>query len=62
MPGASRAHACGHPDARRSHLVHHRPMADRDGDLAGAHCGGREHSETQQTCSTVGLLCIIHSP
>jgi hypothetical protein len=58
--GGEQAHACGHPDARRAHLVHHRPVVDRDGDLAGAHCGGREHSETQKTCSTAGPLCIIH--
>jgi hypothetical protein len=60
--GGEQAHACGHPDARRAHLVHHRPVVDRDGDLAGAHCGGREHSDTQKTCSTAGPLCIIHAP
>ena len=58
--GGEQAHACGHPDARRAHLVHHRPVVDRDGDLAGAHCGGRDHSDTQQTCSTAGPLCFIH--
>jgi hypothetical protein len=60
--GGKQSHACGHPDARRAHLVHHRPVVDRDGDRAGAHSGGREHAETQKTCSTAGPLCIIHSP
>src|SRR5882724_1685641 len=60
--GGEQAHACGHPDAHRAHLVHHRPVVDRDGDLAGAHGGGREHSETQQTCSTAGPLRIIRYP
>jgi hypothetical protein len=58
--GGEQAHACGHPDARRAHLVPHRPVVDRDGDLAGAHGGGREHAETQKTCSTAGPLSIIH--
>jgi hypothetical protein len=62
IPGASKAHACGHPDVHRAHLVPHRPVADRDGDLAGTHCGGREHSGTHKTCSTAGPLCIIHYP
>jgi hypothetical protein len=60
--GGKQSHACGHPDARRAHLVHHRPVVDRDGDLAGAHGGGREPAETQKTRSTAGPLCIIHLP